>query len=159
VSPAAPALSSADPQLAAGSFTAAVPQSSLPLGIVGGIVAMLLGTAVWVAVTVTTEFQIGYMAVGVGFVVGLGVRFLGKGTETGFRVVAAGLALLGCALGNLLSGCAFVASAQDLSFLNVVSGLNPAMAADILGAMFSPMDLLFYGLAAMAGWKYSVVAG
>jgi hypothetical protein len=41
----------------------------------------------------------------------------------------------------------------------VLSALNLEMAGTIMGAMFSPMDILFYVLAAMAGWKYSVLQG
>lgn len=145
------------------SFTAlrepVAPVSNLPLAIGAGVVAMLIGTAIWVGITVATNFQIGYMAVGVGFLVGLAMRFAGRGYGQPYHAIGAALALLGCALGNLFTGCVLVAREVEVSFGQVVSNLNPEMIGEIMGAMFSPMDILFYALGAMAGWKYSVVQG
>lgn len=133
------------------------PTSNLMLGVIAGALAMLVGTVIWVTVTVVTNFQIGYMAVGVGFLVGLAMRFAGRGHGQPFNVIGAVLALLGCALGNLFTGCVLVARALEVGFGEVVAKLDVEMASTIMGEMFSPMDILFYALAAMAGWKYSVV--
>ncbi len=132
---------------------------NLMLGVIAGAIAMLVGTAIWVTITVVTNFQIGYMAVGVGFLVGIAMRYAGRGYGQPFHAIGAGLALLGCALGNLFTGCELIAMANEVSFLDVVSGLNFEIVQDIMVAMFSPMDILFYALAAMAGWKYSVLGG
>lgn len=120
---------------------------------------MLVGTAIWVGITVATNFQIGYMAVGVGFLVGLAMRLAGRGYGQPYQAIGAALALLGCALGNLFTGCVLVAREVQVSFGEVVSKLDVEMVSEIMSVMFSPMDILFYALAAMAGWKYSVVQG
>jgi hypothetical protein len=137
----------------------AAPPSNLVFAFAAGVVAMLVGTAIWVGITVATNFQIGYMAVGVGFLVGLAMRFAGRGVGQPYHLIGAVLALAGCALGNLFTGCVLVARAEEVSFGKVLSALNLEMAGTIMGAMFSPMDILFYVLAAMAGWKYSVLQG
>lgn len=128
------------------------------LGVMAGVIAMLVGTAIWVTVTVATNFQIGYMAVGVGFLVGIAMRWAGRGQSTTFQGIGGALALLGCALGNLFTGCELIAEANEVLFAEVVGGLNFELVQGIMTAMFSPMDILFYALAAMAGWKYSVVS-
>ena len=133
--------------------------SNIPLAVAAGVGAMAVGTAIWVGVTVATNFQIGYMAVGVGFIVGLAMRFAGRGVGQPYHAIGAALGLLGCALGNLFTGCVLVAREMETSFGNVVANLNPEMVGEIMKAMFSPMDILFYVLAAMAGWKYSVLQG
>ncbi|MBC8009690.1 MAG: hypothetical protein H7067_06305 [Burkholderiales bacterium] len=133
-----------------------LPDENLALGVIAGIAAMLVGTAIWVGVTVGTGYQIGYLAVGVGFLVGISMR-LGRGYSPIFSVIGATLGLLGCALGNLFTGCVLVAGEVGGTFGTVVSGLDVEMVGQIMGAMFSPIDLLFYALAAMAGWKYAVV--
>ena len=133
------------------------PSSNLMFAVLAGVLAMGVGTAVWVGVTVATNFQIGYMAVGVGFIVGLAMRYAGRGEGQPYQAIGAGLALLGCALGNLLTGCVYVAQESELGFGEVLAKLDLDMASGIMGAMFSPMDILFYVLAAMAGWKYSVL--
>ena len=132
-------------------------QQNFGLGLIGGVVAMLLGTTLWVVITVVTNFQIGYMAVGIGFLVGFAIQKLGRGFEPRFRYLGAGLALLGCVLGNLFTGCEAVATSYKVSFGHVVSALTPSIAWVILSTTFSPMDILFYVLGAMAGWKYAVV--
>ncbi|MEY4487849.1 MAG: hypothetical protein RIQ79_357 [Verrucomicrobiota bacterium] len=135
----------------------APPTENLMLGVLAGVGAMLVGTTIWVTVTVLSNFQIGYMAVGVGFLVGIAMRFAGRGYGQPFHAIGAVLALLGCALGNLFTGCELIAMSNEVSFFSVVGGLDMESATGIMGAMFSPMDVLFYALAAMAGWKYSVV--
>lgn len=136
----------------------AAPAQNLPFGVAAGVAAMLVGTAVWTAVTVGTGYQIGYLAVGVGFLVGISIRWAGKGSTPVFSVIGAVLALLGCVLGNLFTGCQFLATEINEPFFQVVSDLDLETAKAILTALFSPMDILFYGLAAFAGWKYSVIS-
>jgi len=127
----------------------------LARGIAGGLVAAVVGGAIWAVVTVTTQYQIGWMAVGVGFLVGYAVRFFGQGVSKTFGVAGCLLALLGCLTGNLLSACGFVATQQSVPLMQVLSHLNPELAAALLQSGFSPMDLLFYGIAAYEGYRFS----
>ena len=82
--------------------------SSLPKGIAVGFVAMIVGAAIWAGITVATNYQIGWMSVGVGLLVGFAVRVGGGGIDNAFGLAGAALALIGCVLGNLLCGCYFV---------------------------------------------------
>lgn len=63
--------------------------------VVGGVVGGLVGGAVWAALVYLTDYEIGYVAWGVGLLVGLGVR-LGADDLEGFvpGVLAASLAIL-----------------------------------------------------------------
>lgn len=128
---------------------------NLARGALFGAAGAAAGAALWALVTALTEYQIGWMAVGVGFLVGLGVRVGGRGLDRVFGIVGAAFALVGCLVGNVLAGVAFVAAGQNLPFLDVLSTLSPGAAADLLVAMFSPMDLLFYGLALYEGYRFS----
>lgn len=130
-------------------------QQNLMAGLVAGLIASLVGAGVWAIVTVGTGFQIGWMAVGVGFIVGYAVRIVGKGIDNVFGVVGAVLALLGCAAGNLLGICGLIADQENMAFLEVVSRLNLSIIQEIMVATFSPMDLLFYGIAIFEGYKFS----
>ena len=130
-------------------------QQNLPLAIVAGAVAALTGAVAWAVITVSTGYQIGWMAVGVGFLVGFSVRLLGKGVEQRFGYVGAAFALLGCLLGNLFSQVGFVATEYDAGFLDVLFGLTSAMVVEVYTATFSPIDLLFYGIAIYEGFKFS----
>lgn len=132
-------------------------EHNLPLGTAAGFVAAALGAGLWAIVTVATKFQIGWMAVGIGFLVGYAVQRFGKGTTKIFGIVGAGLALFGCVLGNLLSACGLAAADANVPFLDIALPVftHPMLALHFLGAMFSPMDLLFYGIALMEGYKLS----
>jgi hypothetical protein len=112
-----------------------------------------IGAAVWAAVTVATNYQIGWMAVGVGFLVGLAVKKAARRGSQEVAVVAAAFALLGCALGNLLSACGFLAKEESMGFFEVVARLEPGMAFSLMQAMFHPMDILFYGIAIYEAFK------
>jgi hypothetical protein len=120
-------------------------------------VAALVGAAAWAAITVLTKYQIGWMAVGVGALVGVAVRKAGHGRRRGFGLVGAALALLGCLTGNFLTGCLIVARQLDAPVASVFARLTPALVGNLLIAMFDPIDLLFYGLALSAGYRLSIV--
>lgn len=137
-------------------FYASLHVPNLPLGIVAGVIAALVGAAIWAAVTAATEYQIGWMAVGVGVLVGLAVRKFGKGDSEGFAVLGAVLALAGCLLGNLLAVVAIAASGEDARFWDFLFSLTPDLALTLMKITFSPMDLLFYGIAIYEGWKFSI---
>src|SRR4051812_10018311 len=78
-------------------------QQDLPNALIGGLASAIVGAVLWAVITVATEHQIGYMAIGVGFLAGFSVRYFGCGIDFHFRIVGAFFALLGCALGNFLS--------------------------------------------------------
>lgn len=128
------------------------------MGVFFGLIAAIAGASIWAIITAITEYQIGWMAIGVGFVTGWAVRMGGKGTSQNFGIAGACLALFGCMLGNLMTACYFIAKQFETSFFNVFFSLNGTMISDIFSGTFQPMDLLFYGLAIYAGYKYSRVA-
>ncbi len=130
-------------------------EQNLPLGVVVSLVAALVGAALWTTVTVLTEYQIGYMAIGVGFLVGFANRYLGKGIDPIYGYIGGGFALLGCLIGNLLTICFFAAKEASVPFSNVLTSLTPSAIIELLKISFQPMDLLFYGLAIYAGYRYS----
>src|SRR5262245_23005581 len=89
-------------------------EQSLLMGTAAGAVAGVVGAGAWALVTTLTHFQIGWMAVGIGFLVGIAIRTFGKGIDKVFGVIGAILALSGCVLGNLLAVCGMVASHQHI---------------------------------------------
>lgn len=128
-------------------------EQNLPLALAAGAAASLAGAAVWAGVTVVTGYQIGFMAIGIGFLVGFAVRSLGKGITNTFGVVGAFWSLLGCALGNLLAVTGVVAREQGVAFSSALSQLNPELIQQLMVAFFNPMDLLFYGIALYYGHR------
>jgi hypothetical protein len=132
-------------------------EQSLPRGVVAGGVAAGLGAIIWAIVAYLTNYQIGWMAIGVGFLVGWAMRLFGKGIDKIFGLVGAALSLAGCVAGNLLMLGAVIAREESASLIEVITFmiLNPAVDVELLVNTFSPIDLLFYGLALYYGYKAS----
>jgi hypothetical protein len=129
--------------------------SNLFMGLIGGGVAMLVGAATWGAITYFTEYQIAWMAIGVGFLVGFAVRLLGKGHAAIFGISSAALSLIGCLLGNFLFYTGVIARDENAPFLDVLFFffVNPDALIELFALAFDFMDLLYYGLAAYVGFK------
>ncbi|MBV8671011.1 MAG: hypothetical protein JO098_04515 [Candidatus Eremiobacteraeota bacterium] len=123
--------------------------------IAGGLVGAIIGAVLWAVLTVLTNFEIGWEAVGVGFLVGFGVRKLGRGIDPVFGYLGAILSLGGIALGNILTGMAVIATHNHMSLVDVAMRLNPSNTWMLLTAGFTPIDSLFYGLGIYYGYKYS----
>ena len=131
-------------------------EQNLIMGTMGGFLGAAIGAILWTVITVITEYQIGYMALGVGFLTGIGVKFLGKGVDRSFQIAGAALALAGCLAGNLMVVVIFGSLETGHSVSTILSGLTPSIVADLYASTFNIMDLLFYGLAITIGYKSSL---
>ncbi|NDV82381.1 hypothetical protein [Bacteroides sp. 51] len=130
-------------------------EENLPMGILAGLLACLVGAAVWALVSVSTGYQIGYMAIGMGFIVGYAVRIAGKGVSQIFGIAGAALALLGCVLGDYFSIIGFIASDEGLGYMETLSLMPVGEMIDILIENLMSMTILFYGIALFEGYKLS----
>jgi hypothetical protein len=130
-------------------------EQNLVVGALAGLVAALAGAAVWAGITVATEYQIGWIAVGVGFVVGMAIRVAGKGIDQIFGIVGAVMSLVGVALGNLFTIVYFTAVNFDISITDIMSQMTIADIFGVLRDTFEFMDILFYGLALYFGYRYA----
>lgn len=128
---------------------------NLPLALIGGLGASAVGAAIWALITVWTNYQIGWMAVGVGFLVGYAVRVFGKGIDRSFGIAGAALALLGCLAGNLLMICIMISRQEGVVLLDLLSRLNIPVVVELMKITFRPMDLLFYGISLYEGYNFS----
>jgi len=123
--------------------------------VVAGLAGSAVGAGTWAAVTVATGYQIGFMAVGVGVLVGLAVRMAGRGLDRLYGILGAALSLVGCLAGNLLAVCGIVADQEGMAFAEVLARLDARIAWELLVVTFSPVDVLFYGIAVWEGYRLS----
>jgi hypothetical protein len=149
-----PALGRAD---AARSIAELQTRQNFSVAAVGGLATALVGAMVWALLAATTSYQLGWMAVGMGLLVGGAVRVLGRGMDKSFGCLGAAISVFGCLLGNFLSICTAIAGQEGLSPQTVVTHIcgNPAMIPGAMLATFHSMDLLFYGIAIYAGYRFS----
>lgn len=128
---------------------------NLLMGIASGVVTGVALAVLWAYLTVTTGYQIGYMAIGVGAGVGVTVRFFGKGIDTIFGVWGAAVALFSCLIGDALSIIGMVANDQNLGYLEAFKVLDLSYLPSIMLESVSVQTLIFYGIALTFGYKFS----
>ncbi len=130
---------------------------SLIMAVISGFIASIIAAILWALITYITHFQIGFMAIGVGFLVGYAVKFFGKGVTTPFGIVGALFALFGCLLGNLLAAVIAASMEEGASIASILSIIltSPGIILEVYKETFSPIDLLFYGIAVYEGFKLS----
>lgn len=124
-------------------------------GILAAVAVGLVGAVLWGIITVVTLYQIGYMAIAIGAGVGFSMRYFGKGMDQIFGISGAIIALLSCVAGNFLSIIGFIAQHEGLGYVETLFLFDYAYLPAVLIETFSPMDILFYGLAIYQGYKLS----
>ena len=119
---------------------------------------MLISAILWGVITYVTEYQISFMAIGVGFFVGIAIQKFGKGNSLIFGISGAVLSFLGCVLGNFFFYNGVIAKEWEISFFEVLLtlSLDPAAIIELFTLTFDIMDLLFYGIAAYIGFRTSM---
>lgn len=130
-------------------------EQSVPRGLLAGIVAGAVAAIVWAVITKVTGYEVGWIAIGVGFLVGLAVRQFGKGIDIRFNVMGAALALISVMIGKILAICMFAAKEAQVGAFEIFNELSFDQMLALLKETFNPIDLLFYGLAIWAGWQYA----
>lgn len=129
-------------------------EENLPVGVLWGLVACLIGAVLWGLISYLTNYQIGYMAIAMGFIVGMAMR-MGKGVRPIFGVVGAALALLGCVLGDYLSIIGYWAEDEQLSYMDILFSVNIVDMIPVLIDNTMSMTALFYVIALFEGYKLS----
>lgn len=130
-------------------------QQNLSKAILLSLIVGVLGGVLWGIITVVTNFQIGYMAIAIGAGVGFSMRYFGKGIDQIFGISGAIISVLSCVLGNLLSIIGYVANSENLNYIDTLLMFNYGETFNILSLSFNPMDIVFYGIAAYEGYKFS----
>ena len=130
-------------------------EQRLTLGVLSGLVVGILGAILWGMITVMTEFQIGYMALAIGASVGYTIRIFGKGFDSIFGLWGAGISLFSILLGNFLSIIGFVANSAGLGYIETLLLFDYSYLPQAMKETFSIIDLVFYGIALSAGYRFS----
>src|SRR5206468_12840824 len=117
-----------------------------------GLTAAIVGAAIWAIITITTKYQIGWMAVGVGLLVGFAVGYAGGGRAS--RFLGAFFALFGCIAGNFLSMVAFAADEQRINLFQALTSLDYQKAGAAMFESFWSTDILFYAIAVYEGYRF-----
>lgn len=129
-------------------------------GAVGlGILASIIGGIAWYYITVTTEREIGYIAIGLGYLIGMAVM-IGSKKKRGLKLqfLAAGLTLIAIFVSEYYIYTHFVNEYIQVN-LNEFPDFSPGDVADIslfdvgfLKNLLSPIGLLIYAIGAYVAY-------
>jgi hypothetical protein len=120
------------------------------------LAAALVGGVAWALIVRSTEYEVGLVAWGIGWLAGSAALSAGRGVRgVPVQAVALVAALLGILLGKYLSfAWALQEAARDLGMsLGLFSSEMRGFFRESLGDVFGWMDLLFVGLAVYTAWR------
>jgi len=127
-------------------------RSSRRRGFLAGLVGTTVAAALWATIAVLGEAPIVWMALGVGILVGVSVRIGGRGADRKFGLVAATLAVLGCALGTLIWAAYFFAMGGDplQRLLRLIT--VPSVTWEVVSLAYDPRRVILYSVAALTAF-------
>lgn len=130
--------------------------SAYPIAAAGGLLGALAGAAVWAAIAVATNFEVGYVAVLVGFLAGYGVKLGARDKRGGgLPVLAAGLSVVGLVAAKYFIFAWFAVEGARKAGVGI-GYIDPILLGkffDFLPRMLSAFDLLWVILAIGAAYR------
>jgi hypothetical protein len=127
-------------------------EESLKGAIIGGLIGALIGTVVWTLIGAISGHTFGIIALGVGGLTGFGVRIGGNGSNPIYPIIAAGFAVGGCLIGNVMIIAIYISQRTGVSFLKLV--LNPKLPFVVLKHS-SFQTFIFFALAVYMAWRFA----
>ncbi|GAB1157795.1 hypothetical protein YWY31_38200 [Paenibacillus illinoisensis] len=127
------------------------------LPIIGGLIAAIVGGAVWAAIAASTEYEVGLIAILIGALTGYAVvLFSNKRIATVHKIIAVIFALLGILLGKYLTVVYFTSQLfGDIGMMELAFDVEiiREFFATITDYFSEPIDLLFIVLAILSAWR------
>lgn len=134
---------------------------SLLTAFLGGMVAAVLGGIIWGLIVITTNYEIGFVALGIGALSGYGVLYLARGKK-GFalQILAAISSIFGIITGKYIAFHHFFTEMVALEYVEEVASTISIFSIDTitlfteeLSYIVSGFDLLWILLAVATAWK------
>ena len=126
------------------------------LGFLAGVIAAIAGAALWMGIDVGLDMHLGLIAVAIGALVGLAIRFAGHGSSPLFGIMGALLTLGSCLAGDILAMLYRQVSPQH-DFYSIATSADYVQLANVVFTHIQPMGYLIYGIALYEGYKLSIV--
>jgi len=136
------------------------PDAVIP-AVIGGVLAAIIGGAVWGVVAIATRYELGYLAWGLGFLSGFAVVFFAKGRRgLPLQLIAALSSILGIVIGKYVTFHYYLKEAAEKKYgaevasnLSVVSDRVLQFFVQNISTMLSGFDVLWVILAVLSAWR------
>jgi hypothetical protein len=132
---------------------------SILIAFAAGIVASIVGGVIWGLIVLVTDYEIGFMATGIGLLSGYAVLFFTEKKGLPLQVIAVISSLAGILVGKYFT---FYSIVKDLLIdefgiaaqgLSILSGEMIRLFFLSIGEIASPYDILWILLAIVAAWR------
>lgn len=127
------------------------------LGIVAGSLLGIVGAILWAVVVKLTGYNIGIVAIGVGYLVSEGFVRAGRGTNKTIGIVAGIIALLSIFLGEILTMFVLIAEYWDMTLVETVQNIYISKLPQLVVESTEPFSLVFYFIAISYAYKRSFI--
>ena len=142
------------------------PQALLP-AVAGGLLAAIVGGIVWGLIVILTDYEVGFVAWGIGFLAGfLVVRFAGGRKGVPLQAIAIVSSLVGIVLGKYIAYVYFIKEAVRGQVSEEAADSIGYFDRDVMSAfredfsdVFRGYDLLWAGLALFTAWRMARPSG
>jgi hypothetical protein len=142
------------------------PQALLP-AVAGGLLAAIVGGAVWGLIVILTDYEVGFVAWGIGFLAGfMVVRFAGGRKGVPLQAIAIVSSLVGIVLGKYIAYVYFIKEAVREQVSEEAADSIGYFDTEVMRAfredfsnVFSGYDLLWAGLAIFTAWRMARPSG
>lgn len=129
--------------------------SNFILGLICGIIAAIIGAAIWFAIVVGTGAHVGIVAIGIGALIGVTVRLAGNGRSFIYGVVGAVLTALSCIAGESLTTIQ-LGTAPDHDFYSVMTSVDPVEMLTSMATQTSATTWVIYGIGILEAYLFSI---
>jgi hypothetical protein len=142
------------------------PQALLP-AVAGGLLAAIVGGAIWGLIVILSDYEVGFVAWGIGFLAGfLVVRFAGGRKGVPLQAIAIVSSLVGIVLGKYIAYVYFIKEAVREQVSEEAADSIGYFDTEVMRAfredfsnVFSGYDLLWAGLAIFTAWRMARPSG
>ncbi len=131
------------------------PPAHLPAAVAAGLVAALAGAVAWGLVARWTDYEVGVLAWGIGFLAGLAVlHTAGRRSTPAHQAVAIGAALVGVLVGKYLAFAFVVQEESEFvgQSIGLFSGEMRSLFRESIGDVFGLFDLVWVAFAVGTAW-------
>ena len=129
---------------------------NFPGAIAGGLLGGALGALIWWGVVVVTNYQIGLIAIVIGWAVGQGVHILsGRKRALSLQIISVAITMISYSVASYFVGRTF--SQKYAAENNIDAGLplipDLSLFFDVVTSGMEMLDLLFVAIALWQAWK------
>jgi hypothetical protein len=131
-------------------------KENFPRAVLAGAVTAILCILLWAFITYVTNYQIGYMATAVGYLIGFVTNITGQGVSKKFQIFSGALSILSCLIGNLAVVFIQLYFRSNFSYEYILDIFDFTFLISTYIETIQFVDFLFYAIAFYAGYKYSI---